>query len=60
VFLLRRKIGLDTLRERAQMQAERVCQSTACSCDTKVYNATLIGCGRKVDLKINSLQAIGY
>jgi len=57
VFLLRRKIGLDTLRERAQKQAERYARALRVHCDTKVYNATLIACGPKVDLTINSLQA---
>jgi len=57
VLLLRRKIGLDTLRERAQKQAERYVRALRVHCDTKVYNATLIGCGPKVDLTINSLQA---
>jgi len=53
VFLLGRKIGLDTLRERAQKQAERYARALRVCCDTKVYNATHIGCGRKVDLTIN-------
>ena len=57
MFLLRRKIGLHTLRERAQMQAERYARALRVHCDTKVYNATQIGCGPKVDLTINSLQA---
>ena len=57
MILLRRKIGLDSLRERAQMQAERYARALRVHCDTKVYNATHIGCGRKVDLTINSLQA---
>ena len=57
MFLLGRKIGLHTLRERAQMQAERYARALRVRCDTIVYNATHIGCGRKVDLTINSLQA---
>ena len=50
VFLLRRKIDLDTLREGAQIQAERYAKVLHVHWDTKVYNATLTGCGCKVDL----------
>lgn len=53
----KRKISLDTLRERAQKQAEKYARALRVRCGTKVYYATLIACGPKVDLTINSLQA---
>jgi len=53
----KRKISLDTLRERAQKQAKKYARALSVHCDTKVYYATLIACGPKVDLTTNSLQA---
>ena len=44
-------------KRKSTKQAERYARALRVHCDTKVYNATLIGCGPKVDLTINSLQA---